>query len=309
VRRGDASEVFSSPAGRGRGASAETLPPRLPEAGEKSFPRPRLTAPLVLLALGGLLVALPFVWMVTTSFKTPEAVARPGINLWPDPWTVQGYVAAFHTAPWLVYLKNTVLITVFSVVGTVLASSMAAFAFARLRAPGSGPLFVLVLATLMLPAQVTMIPAFIIFRSLGWYDTLLPLIVPAFFGSAVYIFLIRQFFLTLPNDLEDAARIDGCGTWTIYWRILLPLATPALVTVALFAFVGAWNDFMGPLIYLNSLEKRTLALGLVSFQNAWGVDIVQVMAASTVITLPVLVVFFLFQRYFIEGVVTTGLKG
>lgn len=276
-------------------------------------PRPRRRAGgalvTVVLALSGFLVALPFLWMVTTSFKTPDAVARPGINLWPDPWTVRGYVAAFHTAPWLVYLKNTVFITVFSVVGTVLASSMAAFAFARLRAPGSGALFVLVLATLMLPAQVTMIPGFIIFRSLGWYDTLLPLIVPAFFGSAVYIFLIRQFFLTLPNDLEDAARIDGCGTWTIYWRILLPLATPALVTVALFAFVGAWNDFMGPLIYLNSLEKRTLALGLVSFQNAWGVDIVQVMAASTVITLPVLVVFFLFQRYFIEGVVTTGLKG
>jgi len=176
-------------------------------------------------------------------------------------------------------------------------------------APGANLMFVLVLATLMLPGQVTMIPAFIIFRSLGWYDTMLPLIVPSFFGSAVFIFLIRQFFMTLPVDLEDAARIDGCGTWTIYWRIMMPLATPALVTVALFAFVGAWNDFMGPLIYLNSLDKRTLALGLMSFTNAWGTDIVQVMAASAVITLPVLIVFFTFQRYFIQGVVTTGLKG
>lgn len=262
---------------------------------------------LLIFAVIGL--AFPFVWMVTTSFKLPETVALPGIRLWPEPWTVLGYIAAFNNAPWLVYLRNTLFITALNVIGAVLASSMAAFAFARLRAPGAGALFVLVLSTLMLPAQVTMIPAFIIFRSLGWYDTFLPLVVPAFFGSAVYIFLIRQFFMSLPADLEDAARIDGCSTFMIYWRILLPLATPVLVTVALFSFVGSWNDFMGPLIYLNSLEKRTLALGLLSFQNAWGTDIVQVMAASTVITLPVLVVFFAFQRYFIEGVVATGLKG
>jgi ABC-type glycerol-3-phosphate transport system permease component len=263
---------------------------------------------LVLLA-GVLALAFPFAWMVSTSFKLAETVAEPGIHLWPHPWSVKGYVDAYAGAPWLGYLGNTLTITVLSVIGLVLTSSMAAFAFARLRAPHKDALFVLVLATLMLPGQVTMIPAFIIFRSLGWYDTLLPLIVPAFFGSATFIFLIRQFFLTLPNDLEDAARIDGCGTWTIYWRILMPLATPVLVTVALFAFVGAWNDFMGPLIYLNSLDKRTLALGLVSFQNAWGTDITQIMAASTVITLPVLIVFFAFQRYFIEGVVTTGIKG
>lgn len=262
-----------------------------------------------LLLFGVVALGFPFAWMVTTSFKLPENVAASGLRLWPEPWTVTGYRAMAEGAPWLVYLKNTLVITIFSVIGAVISSSMAAFGFARLRAPGKDALFVLVLATLMLPAQVTMIPAFIIFRSLGWYDTLLPLIVPAFFGSAVYIFLIRQFFLTLPNDLEDAARIDGCSTPMIYWRILMPLAMPALVTVALFSFVGHWNDFMGPLIYLNSLEKRTLALGLVSFQNAWGTDIVQIMAASTVITLPVLVLFFAFQRYFIEGVVTTGLKG
>jgi multiple sugar transport system permease protein len=262
-----------------------------------------------LLVTGVVAFGFPFAWMVSTSFKVPETLAREGIHLWPEPWTLSGYAAAAQGAPWAVYLQNTLLITVLSVIGTVLASSMAAFAFARMRAPGKEGLFVLVLATLMLPAQVTMIPAFIIFRSLGWYDTLLPLIVPAFFGSAVYIFLIRQFFMTLPNDLEDAARIDGCGTWTIYWRILMPLATPVLITVALFSFVGAWNDFMGPLIYLNSLDKRTLALGLLSFQNAWGTDIVQVMAASTVITLPILVLFFAFQRYFIEGIAATGLKG
>lgn len=254
-------------------------------------------------------LAFPFVWMVATSFKLAENVAKPGIQIMPDPWSVKGYVDAYAGAPWLAYLGNTLIVTALSVIGLVLASSMAAFAFARLRAPGKEALFVLVLATLMLPGQVTIIPAFMIFRRVGWYDTLLPLIVPAFCGSATFIFLIRQFFLTLPNDLEDAARIDGCGTWTIYWRILMPLATPVLVTVALFAFVGAWNDFMGPLIYLNSLDKRTLALGLVSFQNAWGTDITQIMAASTVITLPVLIVFFAFQRYFIEGVVTTGLKG
>ncbi len=262
-----------------------------------------------LLIIGALTLAIPFAWMIATSFRTPETVASAGLSLWPKPFTTAGYVAAFHSAPWLVYLRNTLVVTGLSVTGLVLTSSMAAFAFARMRAPGANLMFVLVLATLMLPGQVTMIPAFIIFRSLGWYDTMLPLIVPSFFGSAVFIFLIRQFFMTLPVDLEDAARIDGCGTWTIYWRIMMPLATPALVTVALFAFVGAWNDFMGPLIYLNSLDKRTLALGLMSFTNAWGTDIVQVMAASAVITLPVLIVFFTFQRYFIQGVVTTGLKG
>jgi len=268
-----------------------------------------VVAAYVLLGLGVVALGFPFAWMVATSFRLPETVAGAGLSLWPEPFTLNGYRAAAEQAPWLVYLKNTLTITVMTVIGTVLSSSMAAFAFARLRAPGKDALFVLVLATLMLPGQVTMIPAFIIFRSLGWYDTLLPLIVPSFFGSAVFVFLIRQFFLTLPNDLEDAARIDGCSTWTIYWRIVMPLATPVLITVALFSFVGHWNDFMGPLIYLNSLEKRTLALGLVSFQNAWGTDIVQVMAASTVITLPVLILFFAFQRYFIEGVVTTGLKG
>ncbi len=207
------------------------------------------------------------------------------------------------------YLRNTLLVTGLAILGGTLSSSLVAYAFARLRAPGRDSLFILVLATIMLPAQVTMIPLFIIFRGLGWYDTLLPLIVPAFFGSAFYIFLMRQFFLTIPAELEDAAKIDGCGAFRTYWQVFLPLSKPVLVTVIVFSFVAHWNDFMTPLIYLNSVEKRTLALGLATFQDAWGVDIVSLMAASTVVLIPVLVIFFLAQRYFVQGVVMTGLKG
>lgn len=186
---------------------------------------------------------------------------------------------------------------------------MVAFAFARLKAPGKDALFILMLSTIMLPAMVTMIPLFIIFKNLGWYDTLLPLIVPAFFGNAFYIFLMRQFFLTIPVELEEAAKIDGCGTFRIFWQIIMPLSKPVLVSVAVFSFVAHWNDFLTPLIYLNSVDKRTLALGLATFSDVWGVDIVSLMAASTAVLLPVLVIFFLAQRYFVQGVVMTGLKG
>ena len=157
--------------------------------------------------------------------------------------------------------------------------------------------------------MVTMIPMFIIFRGLGWYDTLLPLIVPSFFGSAFAVFLIRQFFLGIPKDLEDAAEIDGCSTFRTYWQIFLPLSKPVLATVAFFSFVAHWNDFMTPLIYLNSVDKRTLALGLATFQDVWGVDIVALMAASTLVLIPVLLIFFLAQRYFVQGIVMSGIKG
>jgi ABC-type glycerol-3-phosphate transport system permease component len=212
-------------------------------------------------------------------------------------------------APFHIYLLNTLKITVLAVIGTAISSSLVAFAFARLKAPGKGMLFFLMLSTIMLPAEVTMIPRFVIFRTMGWYDTLLPLIIPAFFGNAFYIFLIRQFLLTIPGDLEDAAKIDGCGPFRIFWQVFMPLSKPVLVTVAVFSFVAHWNDFMTPLIYLNSVDKRTLALGLATYQDVWGVDIVSLMAASTAVLIPVLMIFFLAQRYFVQGVVMSGLKG
>ena len=263
----------------------------------------------LLIGGGGILFVIPLLWMLTASFSTPEQVALPGIRLIPDQFRWTNYKTALTLMPFGLYAMNTLKVTVLAVIGTVLSSAMVAYAFARLRAPGKDALFVLMLSTIMLPAMVTMIPVFIIFKSLGWYDTLLPLIVPSFFGNAFYIFLMRQFFLTIPADLEEAAKIDGCGTFRIFWQIMMPLSKPVLVTVAMFSFVAHWNDFMTPLIYLNSVENRTLALGLATYTDVWGVDIVSLMAASTAVLLPVLVIFFLGQRYFVKGVVMSGIKG
>ncbi|MCS6949977.1 MAG: carbohydrate ABC transporter permease [Armatimonadota bacterium] len=209
----------------------------------------------------------------------------------------------------LVFLWNTLFLSILSIIGTVLSSSLVAFAFSRLRWPGRDIWFVVLLATMMVPGAVTMLPVFVIFRALGWVDTLRPLWVPAFFGSAFNIFLLRQFFLTIPTDLEDAAKIDGCSYFGIYWRIMLPLIKPALAAVTIWTFMGAWNNFMGPLIYISSPEKMPLAYALQLFQSQHGGEPGMLMAAATMVMLPVLVLFFFTQRYFIEGVTLTGIKG
>lgn len=207
------------------------------------------------------------------------------------------------------YLFNTVVVTLLNIVGVLLSSSLVAFAFARLKWPGRDLLFVLMLSTMMLPAAVTLIPVFLIYRGLGWVDTLQPLWVGAFFAAPFNVFLLRQFFLTIPNELEDAAKIDGCSYFRIYWNIMLPLIKPALAALTIFAFMGSWNNFMGPLIYISSPEKMTLAYALRLFQSAHGSEYGMLMAASTLVMLPVLLVFFFTQRYFIEGVTLTGIKG
>lgn len=209
----------------------------------------------------------------------------------------------------LVFLWNTLLVSALSVVGTLLSSAMVAYSFARLRWPGRDALFLVLLATMMLPAAVTMMPVFLIFRALGWIDTLRPLWVPAFFGSAFYIFMLRQFFLSIPMELEEAARIDGCSYSTTFWRIMLPQVKPALAAVAIMVFMGAWNDFRGPLIYVSSPEKETLAYGLQLFQTAHSGEPALLMAASTMVVIPVVLLFFFTQRYFIQGITLTGIKG
>ncbi len=209
----------------------------------------------------------------------------------------------------LVFLSNTLEITLLSIIGTLLSSSMVAFGFARLRFPGRDVVFLLVLATMMLPAAVTMMPVFLIFRQLGWIDTLKPLWVPSFFGSAFNVFLLRQFFLGIPVELEDAAKIDGCSFYTIYWRIMLPQLKPALAALTIMTFMGAWNDFRGPLIYISSPSHEPLAYALQLFQSAHGGEPGMMMAASTMVMLPVLVLFFFTQRYFIQGITLTGIKG
>ncbi len=207
------------------------------------------------------------------------------------------------------FLGNTLYLTLLTVLGTVLSSSMVAYAFARLRWPGKNLLFVVLLSTMMIPGAVTMMPQFLIFRSMGWIDTLRPLWVPAFFGSAFNIFLLRQFFMSIPTELEDAAKIDGCGPFATYWRIMLPQVKPALAAVSITAVMGAWNNFQGPLIYLSSPEKMTLAYGLQLYQQQHSGDPGLLMAASTLVVLPIIVLFFFTQRYFIEGISLSGLGG
>lgn len=262
------------------------------------------------LGIGSVLVLLPFVWMVSTSLKDlAQVFLFPPVWI-PNPVRWDNYIKAATIVPFGRFYLNTVIITGVSIVGIMLSSSLAAYAFGRLRWPGRNIMFVVVLATMMLPTQVTLIPQFIIFRWLKWIDTFLPLIVPAVLGSAFQIFLLRQFFMTIPLEMDEAARIDGCGVLGIYWRIILPLSKPALATGAIFAFRYRWDQFLEPLIFLNSPNNYTLSLGLRLFQTtgdttSWH----YLMAASCMAMLPVLIVFFLGQRYFVQGVVVTGVKG
>ncbi|HEX2999583.1 MAG TPA: carbohydrate ABC transporter permease [Armatimonadota bacterium] len=219
------------------------------------------------------------------------------------------YRRALQYIPFWRFVGNSAYLVVLNILGQILACSLVAYAFARLRFYGRDVLFAVLLATMMLPGQVTMIPVFLIFKSLGWYNTLKPLWVGSWFGSAFYIFLLRQFFLTIPQDLEDAAKIDGCGFFGTYWRILLPLVRPALATVAIFTFMGTWNEFMGPLIYIGSEKLTPLSLGLFMFRSEHGGEWGMMMAASTLMTLPVVAIFFFAQRYFIQGITLTGMGG
>jgi multiple sugar transport system permease protein len=221
----------------------------------------------------------------------------------------ENFAQAMTTVPFGRYLVNTLIIIVFGTIGTVASCTVVAYGFARFRARGLPVLFLLLLSTIMLPPQVTLIPTFIIFRQIGWYDTLLPLIVPAFFANAWDVFLLRQFFMTLPVELDDAARIDGCGPWGILWHVIIPQSWPALITVTIFTVLYAWNDFYSPLIYLQSQEHWTVALGLQSFNALYSNQGNLLMAASVLMVLPPVLIFFFAQRLFIQGVVISGIKG
>ena len=233
----------------------------------------------------------------------------------PGPFVFRNYPDAMNypQRPFAMYFKNSLIYTFVATLGTVLSSSFVAYGFARVNFKGRDGLFVLVLSTMMLPAQVTLIPQYIIFSKLGWVDSLKPLIIPPWFGSAFNIFLLRQFFLTIPRELDEAAILDGCDYFSILWRIIMPLAKPAIVTVIAFSIVGTWNNFMGPLIYLNSTEKMTAALGLQLFRQMAGdtggfVDYGQIMAAAVTTLAPMVALFLMAQRYFVTGIAMTGLK-
>lgn len=257
-----------------------------------------------------LLFLLPWAWMFSTSLKPlNQLFVLPPIWI-PSPITWSNYPAVFVKYPFFLYGANTLTIALSTVVGALLSNTLIAYSLGRLHWRGRDVAFILVLATMMLPFQVTMIPLYVVFRNLHWLDTFLPLIVPSFVGSPFYAFLLRQFFLTIPQDLSDAAGVDGASELQILWSLILPLAKPALAVVALFQFIFAWNDFLGPLIYINHRANFTIALGLREMQNAVGLsDINTIMAASTMTILPVILVFFFAQKTFIQGVTLTGLKG
>ena len=260
---------------------------------------------------------LPLVWMISTSLKPLEQTVEYPPRFIPRDVQWENYRDVFSrdNANFALYARNTLIVAVLCVAGTVLSSSLAAYAFARIPFRGRGTLFALTLATMMVPFPVIMVPTFALFRWIGDYagiqmlGTLRPLWVPMWFGNAFNIFLLRQFFRTIPQELSDAARIDGCGELGIYWRIILPLSKSALAVVALFTFMYAWNDFLGPLVYLQRPSQFTLALGLQTFQSQSGNQWHLLMAASAMVIAPVVVLFFLAQRTFIEGIATTGLKG
>ena len=263
---------------------------------------------LILLS-GGLLILVPLWWMVSTSLKRPAEVFTFPPTFLPETLRWQNYVDIFEKAPFGLYFLNTAYVVFMDMIGTLLSASMVGFAFARLRWRGRDLFFILTLATMMLPGAVTLIPRYLIFKELHWLDTFLPLWVPSFFGYPFFIFLMRQFYATIPYELDDAARMDGCSDFGVWWRINLPLTLPALAACGIFTFNSTWNDFLGPLIYLSSQDKLTLALGLMAFRGPHVTDFHYLMAASTVAMLPVVVLFFFAQKYFIQGIVFTGVKG
>lgn len=275
--------------------------------------RPRLSVGawirLIILSIGCFTVLLPVVWMVLTSLKPADQVfVEPPTLLFKPRW--RNYAEVLTLVPFQRYILNTATIVGFVVFGTLLSCSFSAYGFARLRAPGRKVIFMVLMATLMLPTTVTLVPTYIVFNRIGWVNTFKPLILPAFFGTAFFIFLFRQFFLGIPKELEEAARIDGAGYLRIWWMIFLPLSWPVIATVTVFTFVAAYNDFFGPVIYLNDASKYTIAVALSYFSGSprIGPQMHLLMAATTIAAAPSIVVFLLAQRYFVRGIAVSGIN-
>lgn len=289
-----------------------TMPARLP----RRLGRIGLYA---LVFVGALASMIPFLWAVSSSGKSIyEILVFPPTLIPVKPQFVQNYVTLWTTVPFGHWLFNSAYIAIVAVVGMLLSSSIVAYSFTRFRYPGRDVIFAMTLATMMLPTYVTLIPSFWLFHLLGWINTFNPLIIPAWFGGGAFnIFLMRQFLLGIPTDLDEAAEIDGANSWAIFWRILVPLSKPALATLAILGFIAKWNDFLGPLIYISSESKYTVILGLQSFfqgateeQQAAGPPKDNLlMAASVLVALPPIIIFFVAQKYFVQGIVTTGMKG
>lgn len=264
----------------------------------------------VVMVFLSIIFLLPLYWMIASALKSDEELAQFPPTLIPQSWQLSNFVDAVTAMPFLQFFLNSAIITVSVVVFSVVSNFIVAYGFACLKWPGRDLLFYLVIATLFLPFPVTLIPMFDMWARLGLVNTMFPLIIPSMFASAFYVFLLRQFLLQIPKDMLDAARIDGAREWTILWRLVFPTARPALTTVAIFAAVASWNDFMGPLIYLQDESVQTLSIGLQTFRSVHAQDVSfnQLMAASFLVILPLLILFFVFQRYFIRGITIGGFK-
>ncbi len=263
----------------------------------------------LLAAAGSIIFALPFFWMISTSFKSRwEQLVIPPVWI-PATINWQNYIEPLTKQPVPLWFRTTIIIVTFNVIGATLSSSLVAYGFARLQFRGRNLLFIILLSTMMLPGQVTLIPVYFMYSRIHWTDSIKPLIVPTYFAAAFYVFLLRQFFMTISHEMDDAAEIDGCSFIDIYWRIILPMCKPALGVVAIMEFTGSWNDFFGPLIYLNSPNKFPIALGLRFLQSRGDPKIGQTMAMTLLSVIPLLAVFYTAQRYFIQGIVITGVKG
>ena len=257
----------------------------------------------------GFIFVLPFIWMLMTALKSRGELNLFPPTLWPIDWTPSNFLRIWAVQNFGQFLVNSTVYSVGAVIGTVLSSTLAAYGFARLKFWGREVLFVVLLGTLMLPSQVLLIPQYILFRELGWLYSLKPLVVPTFFGNAFYIFLIRQFLRGLPTSLEEAALLDGANYWQIFWRIMVPLSKPIIVTVAAFSFVTHWNDYFGPLIYLRDPSRMTASVGLLLFRGDPETVVSWVMAAAVITVIPVIAVFMWTQKYYVQSVASTGGKG
>lgn len=275
-------------------------------------PRSGKVLTYAILIAGSVPMLIPFAWLVRSAFMSTGQMFASPPQLIPKPLELSNFPGALTSEPFLRFFLNTMTIEVFVLVGTVFTCSVAAFSFARLRWRGRNVVFGILLSGVMLPYAVTLIPTFIGWDKIGAFNTYLPLIIPAWFagagGGILNVFLLRQFFLTIPYELDEAAYVDGANPWTVYWKIVLPLSKPALVVVSIFTFIGVWNDFLNPLIYLNTESKYTLALGLASFESIYTSQWGYLMAASAAVIAPIILLFFFAQRYFVEGITLTGVK-
>ncbi|USK33108.1 carbohydrate ABC transporter permease [Bacillus sp. F19] len=261
----------------------------------------------ILLIFGAFIMVIPFLWMLSTSLKTFTESMQVPPTIFPKEWKFDNYLEVFTAVDYLKYYSNTIFVTVGRTAAQLLLCSLAAFAFARLKFPFKNVIFILLLSVLMVPAQVVMIPSFVIMSKLGWINTFYALIVPGMF-SAFGVFLLRQFFMSIPKELDEAAKIDGCTLWGIYWRIILPLSKPALVALAIFTILASWNDFLWPLTMTNSEDMRVLSVGIATFQGQHATDYPLLMAGALMATVPMILLFLFLQKYLIEGITLSGVR-